>query len=607
MGKGKDILVVEDSITQAEQLKYLLENKQYKVIIANNGFDALEKIREHRPCLVISDIMMPKLNGIELCKSMKSDETINSIPIILLTSLAEPEDILRGLESGADNFIIKPYDADLLLMRVDSLLNESENNPKDKSQSAVEVAFNNHIYKINSDRTQILDLLMSTFQNALEQNRELIQSQMEMTMLNEQLEERVEQRTESLISEIHEKRKAEEELIKYQNKLEQMVEERTSELLKANQNLLKEIEEREKIEKEQKLLASVIESSPDYILIANENKKVIYMNAAAKKLREILNSDVEKYGFTVFNSEESADLINETAINQALEKGYWQGETTISDENQKDIFSLQTVTVHKNSNDSIDFYSTTIRDISRLKRVEKDLERKTEDFRRVNEELKQFAYIASHDLQEPLRMISSYTKLLAKRYKDKLDENANDYINFAVDGAIRMQKLIDSLLYYSRIGNLIKKFRPVDLNESLENAKLNLQLLIEETNAKITCENLPTVMADSTQMTQLLQNIISNSLKYIEVNKIPEINISEIPTKKYWHIKVEDNGIGIEETDYERIFLVFQRLHAKNEYSGTGMGLAICKKIVEYHDGKIWLESNFGKGSTFHFTLAKDL
>ncbi len=485
MEKYKDILVVEDSTTQAEQLKYLLENHNYKVIVSNNGFDALEKIHKHNPSLVISDVMMPKMNGIDLCIAIKSNEAINSTPIILLTSLAEPEDILRGLECEADNFIIKPYDEHSLLMRVESLLKINDKTKKSNINNAVEVSFNEKIYKINSDRTQILDLLMSTFQNAFEQNRELIQSQMEMTILNEQLEERVEQRTESLISEIYEKKKAEEELITYQNKLERMVDERTSELSKVNKNLVKEIEEREKIEK--------------------------------------------------------------------------------------------------------------------------DLEKKTEDFMRVNEELKQFAYIASHDLQEPLRMISSYTKLLAKRYKDKLDENANDYINYAVDGAVRMQKLIDSLLYYSRIGNLIKKFRPVDLNESVENAKLNLKLLIEETKAIITSEELPTVFADSTQMTQLLQNIISNSLKYKDESKIPEIKISDKSTKKYWHIKVEDNGIGIEESDFERIFLVFQRLHSKHEYSGTGMGLAICKKIVEYHKGKIWLESSTGKGSTFHFTLSKSI
>ncbi|RYX99762.1 response regulator, partial [bacterium] len=561
----------------------------------------------YKPCLVISDIMMPKLNGIELCKAIKSDDEIKSIPIILLTSLAEPEDILRGLESGADNFIIKPYEEESLLMRVSSLLNKIESNKNDNNlQSSVDVSFNDKVYKINSDRGQILDLLMSTFQNALEQNRELIQNQMEMTMLNEQLEERVEQRTSNLIDEIYERKKAEEELIKYQNTLEQMVGERTSELSKANHSLIEEIRERTKIEQEQKLLASVIETSPDYIIIANQSKKVIYRNETAKRLKKALGILPENYMLTSLNSPESADLILEEAIPYAIKNGHWQGETTMIDENKEEIFCSQTITVHRNAEDEIEFFSTTIRDITKIKQIEKDLARKTEDFQRVNEELKQFAYIASHDLQEPLRMISSYTRLLAKRYKDKLDENANDYINFAVDGAIRMQKLIDALLYYSRIGNLIKKFRPVNLNESVENAKLNLHLLIEETKANIVYENLPTVMADSTQMTQLLQNLISNSLKYKPEGLIPEIKISAKSNKKFWTISITDNGIGIEELDYERIFQVFQRLHAKNEYSGTGMGLAICKRIVEYHDGRIWVDSKFGKGSTFSFTIPKE-
>lgn len=604
MSKKVDILVAEDSLTQAEQLKYLLETNSYNVILASNGLDALQKIIENKPALVISDVVMPKMNGIELCKSIKNNDSIKNIPIILLTSLAEPEDILRGLESGADNFIIKPYETDYFMTRVDTLV-QSGTKKNDSQQSAVEVNFNNKKYSISSDRGQILDLLLSTFDNALAQNKELIQSQMELTMLNEQLEERVEQRTVKLIDEIYERKKAEEELLKYQNKLEQMVEERTSELLQSNQKLLEEIEERKKIEEEQKLLASVIESSPDYILIADKDKKIIYLNKAAKNVRTLEDIETNKYHLTYMNSEESADLINQQGIKHAVENGYWQGETSVINNRGKEIFTSQTLTAHKDKENNLNFYSTVIRDISKLKQVEKDLERRTEDFKRVNEELKQFAYTASHDLQEPLRMISSYTRLLAKRYKDKLDENANDYINFAVDGAIRMQKLIDSLLYYSRIGNLIKKFKPVNLNEAVENANLNLKLLIEETKANLIVKDLPTVMADPTQMTQLLQNLISNALKYKEEDKIPEITISAKSDRDYWIISVKDNGIGIEKNDYDRIFQVFQRLHPKNEFSGTGMGLAICKKIVEYHGGDIWVDSSLGEGSTFYFSIPK--
>lgn len=227
-----------------------------------------------------------------------------------------------------------------------------------------------------------------------------------------------------------------------------------------------------------------------------------------------------------------------------------------------------------------------------------------------NNELQQFAYVASHDLQEPLRMVASYVQLLAKRYRGKLDEDADDFIDYAVDGAKRMQGLINDLLQYSRIGTQGKEFEATECEAVLDRALANLQMSIEESGAKVTHDLLPTVMADSSQLTQLFQNLIGNSIKFCR-DEPAEIHIwaeeieaeSESRVRSWYRFSVRDNGIGIDPKHSERIFLIFQRLHGKGEYAGTGIGLAICTRIVERHGGRLWVESGEGEGATFRFTI----
>jgi PAS domain S-box-containing protein len=226
-----------------------------------------------------------------------------------------------------------------------------------------------------------------------------------------------------------------------------------------------------------------------------------------------------------------------------------------------------------------------------------------EELLRSNKELEQFAYVASHDLQEPLRMISSFTQLLSMRYKDKLDNEANEFIQYAVDGALRMQELINDLLEYSRIETRGKKLSVTDMHDVLGHTLINLSLNIKENNALVTSDELPTVMADSGQMIQLFQNLIGNALKFCKTT--PLVHISAIEEKDHYLFSVRDNGIGIEPQYFEKIFQIFQRLHMREEYGGTGIGLAICRRIVERHGGKIWVESKPGEGTTFKFTLRK--
>ncbi len=231
-----------------------------------------------------------------------------------------------------------------------------------------------------------------------------------------------------------------------------------------------------------------------------------------------------------------------------------------------------------------------------------EVARAMEKLARSNKELEEFAYIVSHDLQEPLRMVSSYVQLLEKRYGDKLDSDAGEFIEFAVDGAKRMQRLINDLLLYSRVRSTGKPPEPVEMERTLKAVCDNLKIAIEECDAQVTHDELPVVAADVTQMAQLLQNLVGNAVKF-RGKEPPRVHVSAARDGTMWRFAVRDNGIGIAEKDRKRIFLVFQRLHRRGDYSGTGIGLAVAKQIIERHGGRIRVACEPGAGTTFEFTL----
>lgn len=225
------------------------------------------------------------------------------------------------------------------------------------------------------------------------------------------------------------------------------------------------------------------------------------------------------------------------------------------------------------------------------------------ELKRSNEELQQFAYVSSHDLQEPLRMVASYTQLLAKRYKGRLDSDADEFIAFAVDGCNRMQGLIQDLLAYSRAGTNGKAFCEVSAEDALRGALTNLRITIEQSGAVVSHDSLPAIETDETQLTQVFQNLVGNAIKYRSA-EVPRVRVSATKNgDNEWIFSVRDNGLGIAPQYFERIFVIFQRLHGRDEFEGTGIGLAICKKVLERLGGRIWVESQPGTGSTFYFAL----
>ena len=250
-----------------------------------------------------------------------------------------------------------------------------------------------------------------------------------------------------------------------------------------------------------------------------------------------------------------------------------------------------------------------VQDISERKRAEEglarvaaELEQRAVELERSNADLAQFAYVASHDLSEPLRMVSSYVQLLERRYGDQLDTDAHEFIDFAVDGVNRMQRLIDDLLAYSRVGTSEYRLEQVDLGDLVEDTLGGMRATVTETGAIVTQDGLPAVVGDPGQLRQLFQNLIGNGIKFVEEGP-PRIHVSAERDGHEWRFAVADNGIGIDPSHADRIFAVFKRLHGRDAYPGSGIGLSICKRIVERHHGRIWVEQNEGGGSRFCFTM----
>ena len=262
-------------------------------------------------------------------------------------------------------------------------------------------------------------------------------------------------------------------------------------------------------------------------------------------------------------------------------------------------FVLGSAVIHRFHRREVVLIENQLREIQT---VEKRLEQRTQELERSNKDLVQFAYVASHDLRAPVRAIKSFSQILERDYRDKLDEEANECLDFIVTGAGRLETLINDLLAYSRVDTQGKAFVPVDTSEVLDQVVGDLRLDIEDSQAEITRDALPVVVADASQMTQLFQNLISNAIKF-QGPEPPKVHVAARKEDDGWIFSVKDNGIGIEAQHTERIFAMFQRLHTQDEYPGTGMGSAICKKIVERHGGNIWVQSEVGMGSTFYFSI----
>jgi PAS domain S-box-containing protein len=349
-------------------------------------------------------------------------------------------------------------------------------------------------------------------------------------------------------------------------------------------------------------LASIVESSDDAIIGNSLDGIITSWNAGAQKIYGYTAEEVIGRPISILGPPDHPDEL--PAIFDRVKRGERAAhiETVGAGKDGQRIDVSLTISAIAEVQGTVVGASTIARDTTERKRAEETLQRTVAELGRSNAELQQFAYVASHDLQEPLRMVASYVDLLAQRYKGKLDADADEFIAYAVDGATRMRRLINDLLDYSRIGTRGKEFAPTACETVLDDVLANLQETIVTSGAVVTHEPLPTIMGDDMQMTRLLQNLIGNAIKF-HGEAPPRVHVAAQRQDAGWLFSVRDNGIGIASQHFERIFVIFQRLHGRAEYPGTGIGLAICKRIVERHGGRIWIESEPGKGSTFFFTI----
>ncbi|MHB8222312.1 MAG: ATP-binding protein [Desulfurivibrionaceae bacterium] len=350
---------------------------------------------------------------------------------------------------------------------------------------------------------------------------------------------------------------------------------------------------------------TIFNESPDGILLFDmESGKAVEFNEMAHRQLGYSREEFAELTVSEYESREQPEEI-QAHIEAIKRRGRDDFETehrTKSGEIRNVAVSVQIVTLGEHQ-----YLYTIFRDITELRQAQAVLKHYAESLERSNKELEHFAYVASHDLQEPLRKIGSFTELLARKYQGRLDDKADSYIGYIVDGAQRMQVLINDLLAFSRVTTKGKEFAPVDCNVLLARLRQDLELALKESGAHLSVAELPTVRADAVQLGQVFQNLIANAIKYCVVGHPPEIAVAAQERGGDWLFSVRDRGIGIEPQHSERVFQLFQRLHTREEYSGTGIGLALCKKIVERHGGKIWFESSPGKGATFFFTVPRAL
>ena len=348
----------------------------------------------------------------------------------------------------------------------------------------------------------------------------------------------------------------------------------------------------------------LVESVQDYaIFLVDPQGHVVTWNEGARRIKGYSTAEIVGQHFSIFYTpEDVARGKPELELKNAAASGRFEDEGWRLRKDGTRFWTSVVITALRDPHGRLVGFAKISRDLTERKQAEAALARQADELRRSNAELEQFAYVASHDLQEPLRMVASYAKLLANRYQGRLDADADEFIAYMVDGATRMQQLINSLLTYSRIGSRGQEYAPVSCEAVLDQVLGDLAVSVEESGAGVTRDPLPTIMADATQLTQLFQNLISNSVRF-RGQQPPKIHISAARRTGDWLFSVRDNGIGIEPQYFDRIFVIFQRLHTRAEYPGTGIGLAVCKKIVERHGGRIWVESQAGQGSTFFFTL----
>ena len=562
----KTIVIVEDSLTQALKLKQLLESANYKVITAANGIQAQEVSRNMKPDLIISDIVMPELDGFGLCSAIKKDPELSEIPVVLLTTLSESENILRALEVGADYYLTKPYSKEYMLTRISAIFQEERFDSNEKEQFAYSIG-DGKLNIFTTGKKQLIRLLMSTYENAIEQNRILKITQDELETLNDHLNKRVEERTELLLREVETRKTAEENIRKSEIKFR-----------------------------------SIIETAIDAVVIGNSNGKIILWNGAAQKIFGYTEDEILFQPASVILPE---SLHEKNAQFMKSLSSTMMGRTVELDGLRKDgtIFPIAVSLSYWEIDDTV-YYSAIIKDITEEKISEMQLIAAKEQAEEMNRLKSSFLANMSHELRTPMIGILGYSEMLLEEVTDsevihnlnvikksghRLMETLDLIIDLSVIEAGKLNYLASKVNIISEIYDIAELF--------MEAAKKKSLFLSVETDL-----NIPEIISDKRLFRQIINNLINNAVKYTEQGGIRiKVTTEFSGSKSYIIIKIIDTGIGIAKENQGIIWDEFRQVSEgfTRSYEGTGLGLTITKSFIEKLNGDISLESEVGVGSTF--------
>ncbi len=631
------ILVVDDDALLRRVTEQVLANAGYTVIEAETGLAGIARTQADQPDLILLDLMLPDINGDEVCRRLKADPTTAHIHILVITAYdADSAYRTAVLKAGADGYVLRPIPNRELVARVEALLRLKRVEDDLRTTNArlqVELAERARAEAGLREREERYRRLFNTSPDALfligadgrfeDANQVALDrygySLDDLRMMTPadlaatpELQGRADNRVKTALHKPsrfewrHRRRDG------YDFPVEISTQPFTLDGQPYTFAQVHDITERKQAEdalrEAKKFAEDLIATMQDGCSVLDLHGVHIDVNPAFCGMTGFTREELIGAGppHPYWPPECLAEITQ--AFRRTLCDETHNFELTFMRKNGERFPILVSSACIRDAQGQIVNYFATIKDITERKRAEEILVQSARELTRSNAELEGFAYAASHDLQEPLRMVASFVGLLKERYQGQLDADADEFIAFAVDGAKRMQRLIDDLLEYSRVATRGQPPAPTDAAAALDEALWNLGLAIEEAGATVTHDPLPTVRADPTQLMQLLQNLIGNALKFgssepprVHVSARETFEVSE--TSKVWEFSVRDNGIGIDPQYHDRIFGVFQRLHTRTEYPGTGIGLAICKKIVERHGGRMWVASQEGQGSTFYFTL----